>query len=582
MGKGDEGLNAGPAPPRPLIRGLPTLALGLQGGTAPNISRIFRRHLSERGSSAWSYRQDEIISSIRPASRAMWTRRATGSRPPGAGDRPLIEDFLDGKTDLDRPMLLQHLLGLELDYRGALGEAPGPSEYQHRFPGHVGLIDSVFAEFAQGSKVVRGRDLETGTRTEWDRPRSESGSAASPPSDFFPGIPGIEILSELGRGGMGVVYKARQTRLNRLCALKMLLLDEPTGAELRARFLAEAETIARLRHPNIVQIYGLGDHNGRPYFEMEYIEGGSLARRLDGTPWAPETAARMVAVLARAIGDAHRLGIVHRDLKPANVLLVDADTPKIVDFGLAKTLEADSNLTQSGVFYGTPSYAAPEQVEGLAKTVGPAADIYALGAIFYRLLTGRAPFQAATAFQTLEQVKTADPVPPSRLQPGLSRDAETICLKCLEKDPRGVTPMPRHWPMISTVSSPGGRSWLGRQAQWSIHGNGPGAGRRWPFFPRRWWQSPSWASSWSPGNGGARKPRLPGRPPPMKGRNRQAWSRLRNRPSSHYIRRWLCVTKARWDAASCGWTAAWSWPPKPSPRAFTDPSASTWPIGQAN
>ena len=235
---------------------------------------------------------------------------------------------------------------------------------------------------------------------------------------------------------MGVVYKARQIGLNRLCALKIILPGEHNGAEFRARFLAEAETIAKLRHPNVVQIYGLGDHDGLPYFEMEYIEGGSLARRLDGTPWALEPAARMVAVLARAIEDAHRLGIVHRDLKPANVLLVDDETPKVVDFGLAKTLEADSNLTQSGVFIGTPSYAAPEQVEGLTRTVGPAADIYALGAIFYHMLTGRPPFQAATVLQTLEQVKTADPVPPSRLQPGLSRDAETICLKCLEKDPQ--------------------------------------------------------------------------------------------------------------------------------------------------
>ena len=232
---------------------------------------------------------------------------------------------------------------------------------------------------------------------------------------------------------MGVVYKARQIRLNRLCALKIALPGKHTGAESRARFLAEAETIARLRHPNIVQIYGLGEHEGLAYFEMEYIEGGSLARRLDGTPWAPGPAARMVAVLARAIGDAHRLGIVHRDLKPGNVLLKDDETPKVVDFGLAKSLEADSNLTQSGVFLGTPSYAAPEQVEG--RSVGPAADIYALGAIFYHMLTGRPPFQAATVLQTLDQVKTADPVPPSRLQPGLPRDAETIALKCLEKDP---------------------------------------------------------------------------------------------------------------------------------------------------
>jgi WD40 repeat protein/tRNA A-37 threonylcarbamoyl transferase component Bud32 len=351
-----------------------------------------------------------------------------------AGDHPRIEDFLGGTTDSDRPVLLRHLLALEFDYRRGLGESPTASEYQRRFPGHEALIDLVFAEFVAQSKVVRGAELETlAFRKEPSDP--SSGNAPSAPPCVFPSIPGSEILSELGRGGMGVVYKARQIRLNRLCALKMILPGAHTGAEFRARFLAEAETIARLRHPNIVQIYSLGDHEGRPYFEMEYIEGGSLARRLDGTPWSPLPAARMVAVLARAVGAAHRLGIVHRDLKPANVLLMADKTPKIVDFGLAKTLEADSHLTKSGVFYGTPSYAAPEQAEGLTKAVGPAADIYALGAIFYHLLTGRPPFKAATVLQTLEQVRTADPVPPSRLQPGLPRDAETICLKCLEKDP---------------------------------------------------------------------------------------------------------------------------------------------------
>ena len=352
-----------------------------------------------------------------------------------AGARPLLEDFLGSTTDLDRDVLLRHLVGLELDYLRGSGESPRPSEYRRRFPEHAGLIDSVFAESARRFKVVRGRDEETlEFRTGSGDPKP--GSPANPPPDAFPSIPGFEIISELGRGGMGVVYKARQIGLNRLCALKMLLLGEHAGAESRARFLAEAEIIARLKHPNVVQIYSLGDHDGRPYFEMEYVEGGSLARRLDGTPWALEAAARMVAVLARAIGDAHRLGIVHRDLKPANVLLVDDDTPKVVDFGLAKSLGADSNLTQSGIFVGTPSYAAPEQVEGLTGMIGPAADIYALGAIFYQMLTGRPPFQAPTVLQTLEQVKTADPVPPSRLQPGLSRDAETICMKCLQKDPQ--------------------------------------------------------------------------------------------------------------------------------------------------
>jgi WD40 repeat protein/tRNA A-37 threonylcarbamoyl transferase component Bud32 len=359
-----------------------------------------------------------------------------------AGDRPRIEDFLGGTTDSGRPVLFRHLLAVEFDYRRGLGESPAASEYRHRFPGYEGLIDSVCAEFtrpsaelAQPSKVVREAGFKTlYVRTGRDRPLSAR--AASPPPDGFPNIPGSEIVSELGRGGMGVVYKARQIRLNRLCALKMILPGAHTGAEFLARFLAEAETIARLRHPNIVQIYGLGDHDGRPYFEMEYVEGGSLAERLDGTPWAPVPSARMVAVLAHAIGDVHRLGIIHRDLKPANVLLTADDTPKVVDFGLAKTLEADSHLTQSGVFCGTPSYAAPEQAEGLTKVVGPAVDIYALGAIFYHMLTGRPPFQAATVFRTLEQVKTAEPVPPSRLQPGLPRDLETICLTCLHKDPK--------------------------------------------------------------------------------------------------------------------------------------------------
>jgi WD40 repeat protein/predicted Ser/Thr protein kinase len=349
-----------------------------------------------------------------------------------AGRRPAIEDFLGDVTDPGYEARLRYLVAVELDYRGGLGEVPRPSDYRQRFPGHEGPIDAAFAGFAGRAGRVVGADSETIDLT-IGREEVISGPAAIEPAGPRPMIPGCEILSELGRGGMGVVYLARQVGLNRLCALKIALPGRHAGAESRARFLAEAETIARLGHPNIVQIYGFGEHEGVAYFEMEYIEGGSLARRLDGTPWAPEPAARMVAVLARAIGDAHRLGIVHRDLKPANVLLTDDGTPKVVDFGLAKSLEADSNLTQSGVFIGTPSYAAPEQVEG--KAVGPAADIYALGAIFYHMLTGRPPFQAATVLRTLDQVKTAEPVPPSRLQPDLPRDAETIALKCLEKDP---------------------------------------------------------------------------------------------------------------------------------------------------
>jgi tRNA A-37 threonylcarbamoyl transferase component Bud32 len=290
------------------------------------------------------------------------------------GDSPLIEEFLGETTNSDRQVLFRHLLGLELDYRGALGESPEPSEYLCRFPGHEGLIDSVFAEFTRGFTVWRRPESDIlETQTGGDSPRW--GSAASPPSEVFPSIPGFEIRSELGRGGMGVVYKARQIGLNRFCALKMLLLSEYTGAVSHARFLAEAETIAKLRHPNVVQIYSLGDHNGRPYFEMEYVEGGSLAGRLTGTPWAPGPAASMVAVLARAIGDAHRLGIVHRDLKPANVLLTADGEPKISDFGLARSLASDVRLTHTGQLVGTPCYMAPEQAEAGAVDVGPAADV---------------------------------------------------------------------------------------------------------------------------------------------------------------------------------------------------------------
>lgn len=250
-----------------------------------------------------------------------------------------------------------------------------------------------------------------------------------------PSVPGYEILGELGRGGMGVVYLARQIRLNRPCALKMILAGEHASSEMGVRFLVEAETVARLRHPNIVQIYAIGDHEGRPFFELEYVESGNLADKLEGTPMAVRDAALLIERLARAMDEAHRLGIVHRDLKPANILIAGDGQPKITDFGLAKSLESASGLTQTESILGTPSYMAPEQAEGRTKQAGPPADIYALGAIFYETLTGRPPFKAATILQTLEQVKNLEPVLPSRLVPGLPRDAETICLKCLEKEP---------------------------------------------------------------------------------------------------------------------------------------------------
>jgi WD40 repeat protein len=265
---------------------------------------------------------------------------------------------------------------------------------------------------------------------------SSAGAASTAPRVRpIPVIDGYEILGELGRGGVGVVYRARQVRLNRPCALKMILAGAHADAHAVIRFLAEAEAVARLHHPNVVQIYHVGEAGGLPFFELEYLDGGSLDRQLDGTPWPARRAAEQIESLARGVAEAHRLGIVHRDLKPGNVLMAADGTPKVADFGLAKSQARESGLTQTDSIMGSPGYMAPEQAQGRNKEVGPAADVYALGAILYELLTGRPPFRAATVLETLEQVKNADAVPPSKLLPGLARDLETICLKCLQKEP---------------------------------------------------------------------------------------------------------------------------------------------------
>jgi WD40 repeat protein/tRNA A-37 threonylcarbamoyl transferase component Bud32 len=275
-------------------------------------------------------------------------------------------------------------------------------------------------------------------------------------------IPGYEIESVLGRGGMGVVYKARQTKLDRLVALKMILSGDHADGEELARFQREAEAVARLQHPNIVQVFEVGEADGRPFLALEFCAGGSLADRLRGTPLPPQETARLLEVLARAMEVAHRAGVIHRDLKPANILLQKDEggrmkdesrpnsisdssfilhpssfVPKIADFGLAKRLEADASQTASGAVVGTPSYMAPEQARGETRAAGPPVDVYALGAVLYECLTGRPPFRAATPLDTLYQVIHDEAVPPSRLQPKVPRDLETVCLKCLEKEPQG-------------------------------------------------------------------------------------------------------------------------------------------------
>jgi tRNA A-37 threonylcarbamoyl transferase component Bud32 len=244
------------------------------------------------------------------------------------------------------------------------------------------------------------------------------------------------LLEQLGQGGMGVVYKARQERLKRLVALKMIRAGIYAGSDERARFQREGEAIARLRHPQVVQIHEFGEHAGRLYFSMELLEGGTLASKLEGRLLPEREAAELIQTLAWGVQAAHQHGVVHRDLKPSNVLFAADGVMKITDFGLAKVLDSDNNDTVSDAIIGTPAYMAPEQAGGETRRIGPAADIYALGVILYEALTGQPPFRGESRYKTLELVRTQEPEPPSRRRPKLSRELEAICLKCLEKEPK--------------------------------------------------------------------------------------------------------------------------------------------------
>jgi serine/threonine-protein kinase len=248
-------------------------------------------------------------------------------------------------------------------------------------------------------------------------------------------LPGYEVLEVLGRGGMAVVYKARQQSLRRVVALKVVLGGAHATADEVARFQVEAEAVAELHHPHIVQIYEVGRHDGCPYCCLEFIDGGNLADKLQTGPLPFEQAARLAETLARAMHAAHEHGIVHRDLKPGNVLLTADGVPKITDFGVAKRMDSELARTKTGAVLGTPGYMAPEQAAG-RRDVGPAADVYGLGALLYEMLTGRPPFQDETPLDTVLRVLSDEPVPPRRLRAKLPRDLQTICLKCLEKDPR--------------------------------------------------------------------------------------------------------------------------------------------------
>ncbi len=359
------------------------------------------------------------------------------------GERILAENYL-----ALFPALLADLeYGVELVYgeyllREELGQGPTLAEYLERFPQYARRLREQL-ELHHVLEVASSPGArQSMLALESMSPAIINDLPVSPPADSrWPAPRGYEILGKLGRGGMGVVYRARQRNAHRLVALKMILADADAAPEVLARFRTEIEAVARLQHPNIVQIHEVGEHDGRPYFSMEFADDGSLAQKLAGIPVPFRRAAELLETLARAIHYSHERGVLHRDLTPSNVLLMADGTPKVTDFGLAKILLGELGVstprgqTQSGAILGTPSYMPPEQAAGRSKEIGPAGDVYALGAILYEMLTGRPPFRAESPLETLRQVLSTEPVPPSRLQPGLPRDLVTVCLKCLAKEP---------------------------------------------------------------------------------------------------------------------------------------------------
>ena len=323
----------------------------------------------------------------------------------------------------------------------SLSEARGPEAVAllerlvGEHPDLAGQLRELFAAMSMADAVADASTI-------LEPPRTEPPALAPPPApgSFVPGVTPLpasfddyELLEEVGRGGMGIVYRARQKSLDRVVAVKMLLRrDLATAADL-ARFRSEAEAAARLDHPGIVSIFEVGECGGHPFYSMRFIEGTTLAKRLATGGVLPREAATILARVAEAVDAAHRGGVLHRDLKPSNILIDAAGKPHVSDFGLAKRIEADQDVTHTGAILGTPCYMSPEQAAGSRGDVGPTSDVWSLGAILYQTLTGRPPFQAANPMDTLLAVLESDPPIPRSLDPGVNRDLEMIALKSLQK-----------------------------------------------------------------------------------------------------------------------------------------------------
>lgn len=364
-----------------------------------------------------------------------------------AGERILVETFFTQEPllRLDHSAQL-HLIANERVFRAQRGESPTFEEYLARFPKLERELKELFHQSFTSPTMTFGapRPENTYAKIEDTRPDSKfrtgvpgkrSGTSISLHFLQAAEAAGYEIIEELGRGGMGIVYKARHKSLKRYVAIKTLSNRMQVDEEQLARFRKEAMAIAKLQHPNIVAVYDVGEFEENPYLALEFVDGGSLADLLMKARQSPLQAAMLVEPLARAAHLAHTHGIIHRDLKPANILLAKDGTPKISDFGLAKQMDESTGWTRTGDIMGTPCYMAPEQAEGRIKALGPCTDVYALGAILYEVVTGHPPFRGVTSLETLEQVRTKEPLPLRKWLPSVPRDLETIVLKCLEKDP---------------------------------------------------------------------------------------------------------------------------------------------------